>query len=135
MIKVLRRRGISLYLLLAAAVLALAAGIVAAVSGGLINSQEYAYVPILVCSVAAFILIAADMFFAVDFLPILVVGAFAGALGASLYYGLPVVMDQINGVVVYGGKFGNVMFYLLAYFVCVAVGIFVCFFEKNRAGK
>lgn len=32
----------------------------------------------------------------------------AGALEATFYYGLPVIMDQINGVVVYGGKFGNV---------------------------
>ena len=46
----------------------------------------------------------------------------AGALEATLYYGLPVIMDQINGAVVYSGKFGNVLFYLISYLVCVTLG-------------
>ena len=131
MFEFLKKRGLSAYLELIAAVLALATVIMGATGKALLNNASFDWVMILIMG-AGIVLAIVGFFFRFDFWVLLPAACFFVGFGLIVNGGAAVIMDRINNVVYSGGNFNAVVTYLVFMGIACILSIVACFLPAAK---
>ncbi len=127
----LKKKGFYYILMIVAAVLILITAVMGATQKAMTKSVGFS-LPLIISLIAGAVLVLADGFLKLDFLPLLASALFSIGFGMILNEGLPVIVDKINDISYQGGNFPLVMTYVGMAFAACTLSFAACFIKKER---
>lgn len=128
--KLLKKRGLYYYLLLAASVLALITVILGATQKAMTTNYNFS-LPLIIVMVVGIIVVVVNLFIDFDFMPLLASVLYSISFGMIFDQGLPVIVDKINNISFQGGNFNSVAAYIGMMLVACILCFAACFIKKK----
>ena len=126
----LNAKGIHVYLILLASVLALITVCLGATRQAMTTNANFS-TPLILVMAAGILCGVLNLFSRVDFLPLVASVLFSAGFGMIFDQGLPVVVDRLNNITFQGGDFTQVVLYLSLMAAACLLSIVSCFMKKK----